>query len=75
MVTGDQVATARAVAAAVGLRGGGGRGQRRELRQAVAGSPEERRRVLAAGIFARVDPEQKLDLIALHQEARRRGRA
>lgn len=70
MVTGDQVATARAVAQAVGLAtaeadvvSGA------ELRQAVAGSPEEKRRLLAADVFARVDPEQKLDLISLHQKA------
>ncbi len=68
MVTGDQVATARAVASAVGLGAEADVVSGAELRQAVTGSPEEKRRALAAGIFARVDPEQKLDLIALHQE-------
>jgi Ca2+-transporting ATPase len=70
MVTGDQPATARNVAQAVGLVDsadaevvhGGDVGNLKEL------SEEERRRVLSAPIFARVSPEQKLDLIALHQE-------
>ncbi|MEA3375898.1 MAG: cation-transporting P-type ATPase [Chloroflexota bacterium] len=71
MVTGDQAATARNVARAVGLVDdddapvvhGGDVDQLRELPDA------ERRRVLEAPILARVSPEQKLDLIALHQEA------
>jgi len=74
MITGDQVATARAVAATVGLTEGLTEGEPKvvtgaELRQALAGSPEDRKRLLEADIFARVDPEQKLDLVALHQEA------
>jgi Ca2+-transporting ATPase len=32
-------------------------------------SPDERDRLLEARIFARVNPEQKLDLIAIHQES------
>jgi Ca2+-transporting ATPase len=69
MVTGDQPATARNVAHAVGLV---------EERDAVvihggdvddlsSLGDEERERALRAPIFARVSPEQKLDLIALHQ--------
>ncbi len=70
MVTGDQPETARNVAQAVGLvdsddstviHGG-------DLGNLDALSEEERRRVLEAPIFARVSPEQKLDLIAMHQE-------
>ncbi|MGC9320568.1 MAG: cation-translocating P-type ATPase, partial [Armatimonadota bacterium] len=71
MVTGDQPATARNVAHAVGLVEdadaevihGGDVGDLKDL------SEEERERVLRAPIFARVSPEQKLDLIALHQES------
>jgi Ca2+-transporting ATPase len=71
MVTGDQPATARNVAHAVGLVDdsdapvihGGDVDDLRSL------SEEERERVLRAPIFARVSPEQKLDLIALHQES------
>jgi Ca2+-transporting ATPase len=71
MVTGDQPATARNVAQAVGLVDtadaevihGGDVGNLKDL------SEEERKRVLSAPIFARVSPEQKLDLISLHQES------
>jgi Ca2+-transporting ATPase len=71
MVTGDQPATARAIAEAVGLvdagddvpivHGG-------DLHQLEGMSEAERRRVLEASILARVDPKQKLDLIRIHQE-------
>jgi len=73
MVTGDQPATARSVAAAVGLAGD-------EEPEAVRGSAldrvselveEERSSLLRTRIFARVSPEQKLDLISLFQEAGR----
>jgi Ca2+-transporting ATPase len=71
MVTGDQPATARNVAHAVGLVEdedaevihGGEVGDLKDLSQ------EDRERVLRAPIFARVSPEQKLDLIALHQDS------
>ena len=70
MVTGDQAATAQAVAHAVGLASPGAAVVTgAELRRALGGSQDEKRRLLAAEIFARVDPEQKLGLIALHQEA------
>ena len=70
MVTGDQSETALAIGRAVGL------GTADEPLRVVHGSelgPFEtlsearRHELLAASIFARVDPEQKLDLIALHQ--------
>jgi Ca2+-transporting ATPase len=70
MVTGDQPATARSIARAVGLvdepdaevvLG-------RDLAKADAASEAERRRLLDASIFARISPEQKLELIAHHQE-------
>ena len=71
MITGDQSATARNVAHAVGLVDdpeaeviyGGDLGSLKDV------SPQERGRLLQARIFARVNPEQKLDLIAIHQES------
>ena len=70
MVTGDQPVTARNVAQAVELvtpdvavdvvHG-------RDLKHPDGLSDEERQHVLDAPIFARVNPEQKLDLIAIHQ--------
>jgi Ca2+-transporting ATPase len=72
MVTGDQPATAAAIAGAVGLvpedeevRTVVGR----DLRSLDETSEEEREELRRVPIFARVDPAQKLDLIALHQEA------
>ncbi|MCA9908447.1 MAG: cation-transporting P-type ATPase, partial [Anaerolineae bacterium] len=69
MVTGVRRATARRIAEAVGMTDG-------SPVEAVHGSelepPEqltdaERRRLLDARIFARVSPEQKLNIIAVHQ--------
>jgi len=71
MVTGDQSATAHNIASAVQLV----EGQQvetvhgRELRDIEELSQQERERLLRARIFARVDPKQKLDLIALFQDA------
>ncbi|HET6518484.1 MAG TPA: cation-transporting P-type ATPase, partial [Geminicoccaceae bacterium] len=70
MITGDQPATARAIAHAVGLiderdagvvHGG-------ELKPPGEMSPDEQREVLDAAVFARMDPKQKLDLIELYQK-------
>jgi Ca2+-transporting ATPase len=70
MVTGDQPTTAWTVARAVGLVDemeevevihGRNLGRLEDL------SDRERQRLLHSNIFARVTPEQKLDLIALHQ--------
>ncbi len=70
MVTGDQPATARNVAHAVGL-------VHDEDAEAIYGQDlkdvsemdaEEKRGIRQAPIFARVTPKQKLDLIAAHQE-------
>ncbi|MFO7897679.1 MAG: cation-transporting P-type ATPase [Planctomycetota bacterium] len=70
MATGDQAATARNVALAAGLVDDPAVPvvASRELR-AAEGPEEERRRFLDAPIFARISPEQKLDLIAMHQGA------
>jgi Ca2+-transporting ATPase len=71
MVTGDQPPTAGYVARAVGLvdeadplvvAGS-------EIRPASDCTEDERRRLERTRIFARVSPEQKLDLIAIHQHA------
>jgi Ca2+-transporting ATPase len=70
MVTGDQPATAKNVARAVGLvdedeteavHGG-------DLRSSEEWTEQDRQRILQAPIFARVTPKQKLELIALHQD-------
>lgn len=69
MITGDQPATARHVAQAVELVD---EGDATVIHGHDLGAPQqltadERERVLQAGVLARVDPSQKLDLIALHQ--------
>ncbi|MCX4240305.1 cation-translocating P-type ATPase [Paraliomyxa miuraensis] len=73
MVTGDQPETAWAIAHAVGIvgdpedpeavvmRGG-------ELCGPDASDDEGRGRILRANIFARVSPEQKLELVRMYQE-------
>ena len=70
MVTGDQAHTARYIASKVGLVEEGlapvlGGDDIKDLSEA---GDERRRRLLAARIFARVSPEQKLDLIGLYQK-------
>ncbi len=73
MVTGDQPATGRSIARAVGLVGEGEveavRGSRLENLSEL--SDEERQELLQTRIFARVSPEQKLHLISLFQESGR----
>lgn len=71
MVTGDQAATARTIGREVGLlspdddsRGLSGH----DLADPPWGE-EKRRLLLAARLFSRVDPAQKLELIRLYQEA------
>jgi P-type Ca2+ transporter type 2C len=70
MVTGDQPVTARSVGAAVGL-------VEPEQAEVILGSElkdpdelgeDERQRLREIAIFARVSPEQKLNLITLHQQ-------
>ncbi len=72
MVTGDQAATARHVASAVGLLDP----RQAEPHAVIEGhairapdqlSPPETERLLAARVIARASPEQKLHLLALHQ--------
>jgi Ca2+-transporting ATPase len=68
MVTGDQPMTADYIGKAFGLN--------REDKPVITGdeltdpsnlSPAERRRLLGSSIFARISPEQKLDIISLFQ--------
>ena len=70
MVTGDQAATALNIGTAVGIVS-------QEEARVVHGkdlkplselSSKEKERLRKTSLFARVDPRQKLDLIALHQE-------
>jgi Ca2+-transporting ATPase len=76
MVTGDQPATARNVAGAVGLARKGERNLEADEIDVIHGSAfgdpdgseQDRRHVLESSAFARVSPEQKLRLIDLHQE-------
>lgn len=69
MVTGDQPATASYVAEQVGLVDTAGiqMVHGNELKPINEMTAELRDRILKANVFARVDPVQKLDLIALHQ--------
>ncbi len=69
MVTGDQPITARNVGLAVGLTEDNQDTviHGRDLKSPDQLTQKERRQILQAPILARVSPEQKLDLIALHQ--------
>jgi Ca2+-transporting ATPase len=71
MVTGDQAATARSVAEALGLVDAGATPETfvncRALGSLETATENERERYLGARIFARATPEQKLELIGIHQ--------
>jgi P-type Ca2+ transporter type 2C len=71
MVTGDHASTARTIAEMLGLapRGASILVEGRELETLTALGELERERVLAAQVFARVTPAQKLDLVRLYQSA------
>jgi Ca2+-transporting ATPase len=71
MVTGDQAPTAENIARAVGLTGDDTAMEAltgSELRDLIE-QEDGRVRLLNVSIFARVDPKQKLDILALHQDA------
>jgi len=69
MVTGDQPETARNIGEAVGLTDTDSPVVRgKDLKSPDQLSEDDRQRMLETAIFARVNPEQKLDIIALHQE-------
>ncbi|NIV75606.1 MAG: HAD-IC family P-type ATPase [Gammaproteobacteria bacterium] len=71
MVTGDQAGTALNIARSLELADEGTARMVRgdELLSPDQLSPEDRKRLIDAAVFARVNPEQKLDLIRLHQDA------
>jgi Ca2+-transporting ATPase len=70
MVTGDHAVTARRIAEGLGIaEPGSGSIEGRELGALDALCELERQRVLAAPVFARVTPAQKLDLVRLYQSA------
>ncbi len=71
MATGDQPVTARNIAHAVGLTDSPDVGvvRGRDFDKVEDMDKEARERLLETDIFARVSPEQKLNLIALHQDA------
>ncbi|WP_421858914.1 cation-translocating P-type ATPase [Oricola sp.] len=70
MVTGDHAATARHISKSVGLSTDADNAvEGRDLYAFEGMSDEEKRQMRETRIFARVDPEQKLSLIRLHQEA------
>jgi Ca2+-transporting ATPase len=71
MVTGDQPVTARNIAVAVGLTDDSEADvvQGKDLKSPEELSDRERERMLHTSVFARVSPEQKLNLITLYQDA------
>ncbi len=71
MVTGDQAGTALNIAQSLKLvdEGAARLVPGDELQAPDRLSAEDRERLLRAAVFARVSPEQKLDLIRLHQDA------
>jgi Ca2+-transporting ATPase len=68
MVTGDQPATAQAIGRQVGLaQDGDAVIHGRDLPDLDQLTAEDRQRVLKTSVFARVSPEQKLDLVRIFQ--------
>lgn len=70
MVTGDQPVTARHIGQALGLmeEGKGPVVYGTDLKEPDDLSQEEKNEILRAPIFARVSPEQKLNIIGVHRE-------
>ncbi|MGM0632028.1 MAG: cation-translocating P-type ATPase [Pseudomonadota bacterium] len=72
IVTGDQAETATAIARSVGIVGGKNDPETVSMLGREIGSPEDadqdrRDKIHRANIFARVSPEQKLDLVTIFQ--------
>jgi Ca2+-transporting ATPase len=70
MATGDQPVTAQAIGYAVGLVDDANAPvvHGSDLKAAELLTREEKEKLLAASLFARVSPRQKLDIIALHRD-------
>jgi Ca2+-transporting ATPase len=70
MATGDQPVTARAIGYAVGLVDSPDAPviHGKDLRDPESLSEQEIKNLLAVNLFARVNPKQKLDIIALHRK-------
>ncbi len=69
MVTGDQIATARAIAGHLQMSEESPEAMEgRELKEFGEMSDPEKERVLRCTIFARVSPKQKLDLVDFYQQ-------
>ncbi len=71
MVTGDHALTASNIAKAVGLSAGDGALAGSELEDFESANEDRKERLRETAVFARVTPEQKLNLIGLHQSAGR----
>jgi len=70
MATGDQPVTARAIGYAVGLTDDPNAPviHGKDLHDPAELSEQDRSRLLETNLFARVNPKQKLDIIALHRD-------
>ena len=71
MITGDHPKTAASIAESVSLRAGslGAVIVGKDIKPYASMTDEDKKMYAEASVFARVSPEQKLDLIAVHQNA------
>jgi P-type Ca2+ transporter type 2C len=70
MLTGDHLGTAKAVASQVGLADETAAAMGPdEFESLDGGAPDDRARLLATSIFARVSPKKKLELVSLYQQS------
>jgi P-type Ca2+ transporter type 2C len=68
MVTGDHAETAKSIASAVGLdRDSASVVTGRDLTRMGCSASSSKPNLLETGVFARIDPEQKLDILTMHQ--------
>ena len=69
MITGDHPATARAIARQIGIASNGAVVTGADLAAAEAGDSAMREKILAARVFARVEPSQKTEIVSVLQDA------
>ncbi|WP_084608135.1 cation-translocating P-type ATPase [Nisaea denitrificans] len=70
MLTGDHIGTAKVVASQVGLADEAAAAMGPdEFESLDGGTPDDRARLLATSIFARVSPKKKLELVSLYQQS------